>query len=172
MPESLSGFPLLKDSTSPYKLWLIQAGNHLPKEAIFHGNMDMGQPILPSLWNLPFFHMDLQLHGAWLLLFFKIYKIYRQYYSLTSFSTWLHVFFLRESQINHFSLFQWKFPYMLNCVQWARCFYVRLLGAQSKQYFPTMCSDVLVKSGHQTRHCERGCTDPVQSARSLLREFF
>lgn len=103
---------------------------------------------------------------------FLKYRIYRQYYSLTCFSTRLHVSFLTESQNNHFSPFQWKFPYMLNRVQWTRRFYVRLLGAQSKQYFLAVYSEVLAKSGHQTQYCERGCTDPVQSVRLLTRIFF
>lgn len=74
---------------------------------------------------------------------------------MTCFCTWLHAF----PDQPFYSVWVKISIYAKLCAE--RRFYVRLLEGQSKQYFPTMCSEVLVNSGHQTRLCERGCTDLV-----------
>lgn len=75
MPENMPFFPVLKDFTFPCKLRLIHTGNRLLEEIIFYGTVVLGQETLPSFLNLPFFHTDLQLHSACLLLFFKIQNL-------------------------------------------------------------------------------------------------
>lgn len=162
MSESLSGFPVLKTFSLP-TLTLTHSSRDGAKAATFHGfgasNYSFSfEPLSFFTWAYNYTVLKCFFH------FFKC-KIYRQYYNLTSFCTWLHAFL---DQSFYFILEKISI-YTKLCV--VRRFYVRSLGAQSKQHFPTMCSEVLVNSGHQTRLRERGCTDLVQSTCTLIKFF-